>query len=74
VARRLEVQTALARVLLENVRRDHHPSTTQMSILEQVIPPPLVEEYLDILLEKVASDSSPSIPMLRRLQRITEQL
>jgi hypothetical protein len=45
-----------------------------MSILEQVIPPPLVEEYLDILLEKVASDSSPSIPMLRRLQRITEQL
>lgn len=45
-----------------------------MSILEHVIPAELVDEYLDILLEKVGSESSPSVPMLRRIQRITESL
>jgi len=74
VANRTEAQTALAHVLLEHVRRDRHPSATQMSILEQVIPPQLVEEYIEVLLEKVASDSSPSIPLLRRLQRVTDGL
>jgi len=74
VASRLEAQTALARVLLEHVRRDKHPSTTQMSILEQVIPPQLVDDYLNVLLDKVAGESAPSIPLLRRLQRITSEL
>jgi hypothetical protein len=74
VANRAEAQTALAHVLLESVRRDRHPSATQMSILEQVIPPQLVDEYFEVLLEKAASDGSPSIPMLHRLQRLTDRL
>jgi hypothetical protein len=74
VAKRIEAQAALAHVLLEHVRRDRHPSSTQMSILEQVIPPQLVDEYIEILLEKVASDGTPSIPLLRRLQRVTDGL
>ncbi len=74
MASRLEAQTALARVLLEHVRRDRHPSTTQMSMLEQVIPPQLVDEYIDVLLDKVASDDNPSIPLLHRLERITSSL
>jgi hypothetical protein len=39
-----------------------------MSMLEQVIPPALLGEYLTILLKKVSDDRSPSIPMLRRIQ------
>ena len=65
---------ALSKVLLEQIRRDSHPSVTQMSILEQTIPPSLVPEYLNILLEKVWRDKAPSIPMLRRIQRVSEQL
>ena len=71
---REKAQTALARVLLENISRDTHPSTTQMSMLEQVIPSALLGEYLTILLKKVSDDRSPSIPMLRRIQRVSSQL
>jgi hypothetical protein len=74
VASREEAQTALARVLIEKIRQDPYPSSTQMTILEQTIPPPLMRDYLNVLLEKVLRDSAPSIPMLRRIQRVTEQL
>jgi len=35
---RQQAETALARVLLEHIRNDAYPSTTQMTMLEQVIP------------------------------------
>ena len=71
---REKAQTALARVLLEHIRHDTYPSTTHMAILEQTIPPDLVGEYLTVLLSKVVDDQWPSIPMLRRIQRIASQL
>jgi hypothetical protein len=69
-----EARTAIARLLMEKVRRDRYPSTTQMSIIEETIPPALVRDYLNILLEKVLKDQQPSIPMMRRIQRIAQQL
>ena len=69
-----EARNAIARLLLEKVRQDKHPSTTQMDIIEQMMPPYLLRDYLNVLLEKVMTDSSPSIPMLRRLARIAAQL
>lgn len=74
VADRQEAQTALSRLLLERVRADTHPSTTQMAILEETMPPELTREYLNVLLEKVLSDKSPSTAMLRRIQRIAASL
>jgi hypothetical protein len=74
VTDREEAQTALSRVLLEKVRADAHPSATHMSILEETMPPELAREYLNVLLEKVLTDSSPSIDMLRRIQRISGAL
>ena len=71
---REQAQTAFTRVLLEKVREDNHPSTTQMQLIEQTIPRALVGEYLTILLEKVAADRSPSIEMLRRIQRVASSL
>ncbi|HEY1596048.1 MAG TPA: hypothetical protein VGF74_11675 [Thermoleophilaceae bacterium] len=69
-----EVQTALSRFLLEKIRADKHPSTTQMNMLEQNIPPELTREYLNVLLEKVITDKTPSVPMLQRIQRIAATL
>ena len=69
-----EARNAIARLLLEKVRQDKHPSTTQMDIIEQMMPPYLLRDYLNVLLEKVMTDSTPSIPMLRRLTRIAAQL
>ena len=69
-----KAQTAFARVLLDRIRHDTYPSTTHMSMLEQVIPPALVGEYLTILLAKVSDDRWPSIPLLGRIERISSQL
>jgi hypothetical protein len=69
-----EAQTALARILLERVRRDKYPSWTHMQLLEEVLPQSLQREYVNVLLEKVVSDSSPSIPMLRHVARLAQNL
>jgi hypothetical protein len=71
---REKAKTAFARVLLEHIRRDNYPSATHMAILEQTIPPALLGEYLTVLLAKVADDRWPSIPMLRRIARISSRL
>jgi hypothetical protein len=39
-----------------------------------VIPREMVEDYLEILLEKVSQDSVPSIPMLQRISRVAQSL
>jgi hypothetical protein len=74
VSAREQAQTAITRVLLEKVHQDKYPSTTHMQLIEQTIPQSLVGEYLTILLEKVVTDENPSIPMLRRIQRIASSL
>ena len=71
---REQVQTALATVLLEKVRQDNYPSTTEMDLLEEIIPPDMVRDYVNVLLEKTLSSRWPSISILRRLQRVTQRL
>jgi len=65
-----QIQTALARVLLERVRQENYPSSTQMDWLEQIIPPDLMREYVNVLLEKALSSRWPSVSIVRRLQRM----
>lgn len=71
---RPETETALARVLLERIRNDTYPSTTQMAMLEEIIPSSLVQEYLTVLLKKVSEDQWPSAPMLARIKRVAQAL
>lgn len=71
---REEVQTAIARILLERVRQDKYPSWTHIQLIEQLIPQSMQREYVNVLLEKVLSDSQPSIPMLRHIARLTERM
>jgi hypothetical protein len=66
----MESRVALAGLLLEKVRDERHPSSTQMAIIEEVLPPQLLSRYVEVLLEKVAQDDRPSIPMLQRIQRV----
>ena len=69
-----QVQIALARVLLERVRQENYPSTTQMDVLEEIIPPDLMRDYINVLLEKTLTSRWPSISLLRRLQRVMARL
>jgi hypothetical protein len=66
-----EAQVGLARLLMDKIRSDKYPSSTQMDILEQMIPRALASEYFDVLLEKVALDQWPSNSLLARMSRLT---
>jgi hypothetical protein len=66
----MESRVALAGILLEKVRDERYPSSSQMAIIEEVLPPQLLSRYVEVLLEKVAQDERPSIPMLQRIQRV----
>jgi hypothetical protein len=72
--RRDEAQGWLVGVLLEKVRNDPYPSATQLEIIEEALPPQMVPEYLEVLMEKAAQDEFPSIPLLRRISRVAETL
>jgi hypothetical protein len=74
VTDRQEAQIALCRLLLQKIRQDMYPSGTQMSLLDQIIPRPLLREYINVLLEKVATENWPSGDMLRRIYQLTLQL
>ncbi|HKN93551.1 MAG TPA: hypothetical protein VJU60_04390 [Thermoleophilaceae bacterium] len=69
-----EARTAFARLLLERVRRDKYPSVSHLDLIEQVMPPTVIRDYLNVLLEKVAEDAVPSIPMLARIARVSQQI
>lgn len=69
-----EAQSWLAEVLMQQIRSDRFPSATHMSIVEEVLPRERLPEYLAILMEKVDEDAHPSIPMLRRISRLTASL
>ena len=66
-----EAQVALARLIIDKIRTDKYPSSTQMDLLEGMIPRALASEYFDALLEKVAADQWPSVSLLARMSRLT---
>ena len=69
-----EAQQVIAAFLMERVRADHYPSTTQMSLIEQILPREGFLDYLDVLMDKLVEDTWPSIDMLRRIQRVADTL
>jgi hypothetical protein len=71
---RMESRAVLAGVLLKRVRDERYPSTTEMDLIEQIIPPQLLPRYVELLLDKVAQDNRPSISMIHRLDRVTNAL
>ena len=71
---RSEAQAQIVQVLLDKIRSDRYPSATQMSMVEEILPRHMVSDYLEILMEKASQDTMPSIPMLRRMQRVAESL
>ena len=64
----MDAQEAFARILLDRIRNDRHPSRTEMQILEATLPPAMKDEYLRVLLKKVAQEHRPSLTMLRHIQ------
>jgi hypothetical protein len=60
-----------AQAMLDMLRDETYPNITQMDLIEELLPPELVPEYLAILTEKVQNARYPSTDMLQRLQRLS---
>lgn len=69
-----QAQIVLARLLMDKIRTDKYPSTTQMDMLEEMIPRALATEYFDALLEKVAADQFPSVSLLARMSELVARM
>ena len=67
-----EARLDAAKVMLEKLRGDAHPSITQMDLIEEMLPPELFPEYLAILTDKVRNEPYPSTDMLQRLERLSK--
>lgn len=69
-----EAQAWLVQMLLDAVRETRYPSATQLDLIEASIPPALIPDYFEVLIEKVRGDAYPSISMVRRAQRVAAAL
>jgi hypothetical protein len=64
------LQERYAEVLLERIRGDMYPSTTHMNMLEAVASDRMLAVYLLHLMERIEEEQNPSIPMMRRIERL----
>jgi hypothetical protein len=71
---RNESRAVVAGMLLNKVRQERYPSATDLSLIEQLLPPQLLPRYVDVLVEKIVQDDRPSISLLHRLDRVTKEM
>jgi hypothetical protein len=71
---KMEARAVLAGMLLMRVKEDRYPSSTEMSLIEEIIPPQLLPRYVEVLLDKMAQESRPSISMIHRLSRVINSM
>jgi hypothetical protein len=71
---RNESRAVVAGMLLNKVRQERYPSATDLSMIEQLLPPQLLPRYVDVLVEKIVQDDRPSISLLHRLDRVTREM
>jgi hypothetical protein len=69
-----EAQSWFVELLLDKVRQDHYPSVVHLDMIEEVIRPEMVGDYLQVLMDRCADDSWPSVTLLRRIQRVAADL
>ncbi len=63
-----------ARAMMAHVAEDRYPSATQMDSIELQIPREELEDFIDLLVEKLLESRYPSIPMMHRVERLLKQL
>jgi hypothetical protein len=64
------LQAAFAEILLDRITGDRYPSSTHMDMFESLAPPRQRARFVLYLLDRIARDANPSIPMMQRAQRL----
>jgi len=67
---RNEVRSRTLRVLLDKVDTDQYPSSTMLDMVEQLLTPDDVVDYVEVLLSKVEDENYPSNSIIRRLMAL----
>jgi hypothetical protein len=67
-----DARSILLRSLLRKVADDPFPSTTMLDLIEDLLRPDEVSQYVALLARKIDSEVFPSIPMLRRLAALAD--
>ena len=69
--RGIDVRGEVVDLLLEKIASDRNPSVTMMNMVEELLAPDDVSAYAAILMDKVQTETYPSIAILRRLMALT---
>jgi hypothetical protein len=64
------LQDRYAEMLLKKISSDRHPSATHMNMLEAVASDRLLVAYILALMQRIEDDPNPSIPLMRRVERL----
>jgi hypothetical protein len=67
------LQDHYAAMLLQKISSERHPSTTHMNMLESVASDRVLLAYVVHLMDRIENDPQPSIPMMRRVERLIAQ-
>ena len=59
---------------MSHVAEDQYPSATQLQHLEAMLSRDQIEDYVNLLIEKIVEDRYPSVPMMQRVERLLAQL
>ena len=57
----------LVATLMQKVREDTYPSGMMLDLIEELLTPEEIPDYVMVLQDRLRSEQYPSIPMLRRL-------
>ena len=66
----VDVRGEVVDLLLQNIASDRYPSVTMMDLVEELLTPDEVPAYAAVLLEKVQTETYPSLAILRRLMAL----
>jgi hypothetical protein len=69
--RGIDVRGEVVNLLLQKIASDRHPSITMMNLIEELLVPDDVPAYAGVLMDKVKTETYPSISMIRRLMALT---
>ena len=62
-----EVRTRLLELLLDKVHADTYPSLTMLDIIEQLLKPENVGDYVEVLMAKIEDENYPSYELVNRV-------
>jgi hypothetical protein len=63
-----DLRSTLVQELLDRIETEPYPSVTMLDMIESLLAPDELPEYVQLLIDRVHADVYPSIPMLNRIR------